>query len=217
MLVVKNLTYEYKNETFRFNFSANCGEVTAIEGKSGAGKSTLLSLIAGFLKPNSGDILLFEKSIVNKPIDKRDLSILFQDNNLFEHLNLYNNIALGINPKLKITSSQKKEIISQCKKFEIEKYLDKLPSQVSGGQKQRAALCRTILRKKRILLLDEPFSALDKKLKDELLLQIKDITKEQNICTIMVTHFKEDALKIASKIITIENGKIISQKKNNLK
>ncbi len=214
MLEIKNLTYEYQNEKFCFNFNAKCGQVTAIQGKSGAGKSTLLSLMAGFLKPSDGDILLFEKSLIDKRIDKRDLSILFQDNNLFEHLSIYDNIALGINTKLKITPVQKDEILAQCKKFEIQNLLNKLPSEVSGGQKQRAALCRTILRKKKILLLDEPFSALDKKLKDELLMQILQITKEQDICTIMVTHFKEDALKIASKIITIENGNIIKEKSN---
>lgn len=215
MLIVKELIYKYENDDFYFDFEAKNGQITAILGKSGAGKSTLLSLIAGFLKPLKGDILVDGESIVKKEIHKRDISILFQQNNLFEHLNLYENIALGFNPKLKLTSQQIHDLNQLAKKFEIEHLLKKLPNQVSGGQKQRAALCRTILRKKSILLLDEPFSALDKELKDELLVQIKDITKDNNISTLMVTHFNEDALSVASRTLTIDRGRIVQKKDNN--
>lgn len=211
MLNISQITYQYEKESFCFDFVAQRGEITAVLGKSGAGKSTLLSLIAGFLRPTSGDILVDNVSILAQEIYERDISILFQQNNLFEHLNIFENIALGINPKLKLTPLQSDKLKKLAIAFEIDHLLAKLPSQISGGQKQRASLCRTMLRKKSILLLDEPFSALDKSLKDELLINVANMTKNENICTIMVTHFKEDALKVASKIITIENGQTVRE------
>ncbi len=213
MLKVKNLKYEYENIKFNFDFEAKAKEITAILGKSGAGKSTLLSLIAGFTTPISGDIKINNESILSQEIHKRDLSMLFQENNLFAHLNLYDNIALGINPKLKLDEKQKQDLKNLAKKFQIDTLLSHLPSEVSGGQKQRAALCRTILRKKSLLLLDEPFSALDKELKDELLEEIKDIAIKENLCVLMVSHSLEDAKKIASNIMIIDDGKIISKEK----
>ncbi len=208
MLKIENLKYEYENMKFHFNLEAKNGEITAILGKSGSGKSTLLSLIAGFISPISGDIKLNNSSIVKQEIHKRDLSILFQENNLFAHLSLYDNIALGINPKLKLNELEKQELEKIAKKFQIDTILSHLPSEVSGGQKQRAALCRTILQKKSLLLLDEPFSALDKELKDELLEEIKQIAIKNNLAVLMVSHSLEDAKKVASKILIVENGEI---------
>ncbi len=212
MLKIENLKYEYENMKFHFNLEAKNGEITAILGKSGSGKSTLLSLIAGFISPISGDIKLNNSSIVKQEIHKRDLSILFQENNLFAHLSLYDNIALGINPKLKLNELEKQELEKIAKKFQIDTILSHLPSEVSGGQKQRAALCRTILQKKSLLLLDEPFSALDKELKDELLEEIKQIAIKNNLAVLMVSHSLEDAKKVASKILIVENGEITSSK-----
>ncbi len=211
MLVVENLRYDYEEMKMDFNFEAKKGEIVAILGKSGAGKSTLLSLIAGFLTPISGDIKIDNNSILNEPIHKRDISILFQENNLFAHLNLYQNIALGINPKLKLSEIEKQNLENLAKKLQINSLLKQLPHEVSGGQKQRVALCRTILRKKSILLLDEPFSALDESLRNELLYLIKEICIKENLCVLMVTHNKNDAKKVASKTLVVENGKIIKE------
>ncbi len=209
MLKIENINYKYENMNMCFNFDAYKGEVTAILGQSGAGKSTLLSLISGFISPHLGDIKIDGKSILKQEIHQRDVSILFQENNLFAHLNLHDNIALGVNTKLKLNKNEEKELYNLAKKFQIENILYQLPSEVSGGQKQRAALCRTILREKSVLLLDEPFSALDEELKDELLSLIKELSEKQNLCVLMVTHSKDDAKKVASKIITICEGKNI--------
>ncbi|MBS9778736.1 MAG: thiamine ABC transporter ATP-binding protein [Campylobacteraceae bacterium] len=208
MLKVKDLRYDYEDFKMHFDFEAKNGEITAILGDSGAGKSTLLSLIAGFITPLSGDIYIDGESILSQAIHKRDISILFQENNLFAHLNLFDNIALGINPKLKLNHSQEKLLLSLAESFQIKELLTHLPSEVSGGQKQRAALCRTILRKKSILLLDEPFSALDESLKDELLILIKGICEKENLCVLMVTHSVSDAKKVASCVLRVEDGKI---------
>lgn len=203
MLRVENLRYRYEDRLFEFNLEAKKGEITAILGKSGAGKSTLLSLIAGFLEPISGDIFIDEKSIVNLPPYKRPLSILFQENNLFSHLRLYENIALGINPKLKLSPKEKEFVSKMATSLGIGDLLHRLPSEISGGQKQRAALCRAMVRKRDVLLLDEPFSALDYELKDEMLELVLDLSKKENMAILMVTHFEEDVKKVASKSIKI--------------
>lgn len=203
MLKVDNLKYKYENDIFEFNLEAKAGEITAVLGKSGAGKSTLLSLIAGFLEPFDGEIYINEKSITKLPPFKRPLSILFQENNLFSHLSIYENIALGVSPKLKLSQIDKELIEKTAEDLGIKDLLKRLPNQISGGQKQRAALCRAIVRKKEVLLLDEPFSALDYELKNEMLEIIHKLCKKENIAVLMVTHFEEDAQKVASKSIRI--------------
>ncbi len=203
MLEVKKLIYSYEGEDFCFDISAKKAQITVVLGKSGVGKSTLLSLIAGFLRPDSGDILLNGKSILNQKPNERDLSILFQENNLFEHLSLYENIALGINPRLKLSEAQKAQLIQKAKIFGIDTLLKKLPNEVSGGQKQRAALCRTVLRQKSLLLLDEPYSALDGQTKKTLLQDLVKITKEQNLIVLMVTHDESETKMVASKVIRL--------------
>ncbi len=199
MFTIQNLTYTYHdNPPYCYNLSVNAGEIIAILGKSGSGKSTLLDLIAGFLTPLGGTIMIDGEEIQQLPIDRRPITILFQKHNLFEHLSVEKNIALG----RKDASSQ--EIISILKEVGLEGYEKKGALSLSGGQQQRVALARALLRQKPILLLDEPFTGLDSQTRDEMLDLVVKLTKKHQLHTIMITHEREDA-KVARGVYEMEN------------
>ncbi|WP_318437254.1 thiamine ABC transporter ATP-binding protein [Photobacterium leiognathi] len=215
MLNINQLNYTYlpqhKNEVpmaLSFDVQLEQGDIAALIGPSGAGKSTLLALIAGFLVPDSGNITINGASICQLEPAQRPLSMLFQEHNLFPHLSVFENIALGINPKLKLTTEQKQRVIDSAKQVGIDSYLERLPEQLSGGQRQRVALARCLLRDRPLLLLDEPFSALDPALRAEMLTLVKQLAREKNITVLMITHSPDDARKIADKCIFIDDGKI---------
>ncbi|WMY95469.1 MAG: thiamine ABC transporter ATP-binding protein ThiQ [Arsenophonus sp.] len=209
MIKIDQLMYCYENLTMEFNFKINQGEKVAILGSSGAGKSTLLNLIAGFQFSKKGDIWLNKKKCTYIPPEMRPVSILFQENNLFAHLTVWQNIALGIEPSLHLNKTQHDLVEKIIEKVSLKKYLTRLPGQISGGQRQRTALARCLIRQKPILLLDEPFSALDNTLRNEMLVLLKQICDERQLTLLMVSHNLEDAAKITKRSIIISNGKII--------
>ncbi len=203
MLEIKNLRYNYEDWNLQVdNISFNKGEITSLIGKSGLGKSTLLNLIAGFNQTTTGKILLDNVDISKKKPHKRDVNILFQDNNLFHQLNIWENIALGVCNNLKPNPKQKaliQEVIENVKLTGKEK---SYPKELSGGQQQRVAIARILLRNKKILLLDEPFNGLDNHLRQEILTLTHTITQEKNLITILVSHHKKD-LTLSTKTHTI--------------
>jgi thiamine transport system ATP-binding protein len=203
VLEVRDIVYSYKESLFNFWLNVKKGEIVGILGESGSGKSTLLDLIAGFLKPESGEIVFDGKNLTDIFAEKRDITILFQNDNLFEHLTAVKNVSLGI-PR----ERTKDDIYKVLEKVGLKGKEQQIVSTLSGGQQQRVAIARVLLRKKPILLLDEPFSGLDPKTKDSMLNLVKDITKEQNLCTILVTHDRSDCDKIADKVYEVKNGKI---------
>lgn len=178
-------------------------------GPSGAGKSTLLALIAGFITPQSGSIQIDGKQIVEIEPYRRPLSMLFQEHNLFAHLTVRDNIALGLTPSLKLTKEQRNQIEQASKQVGILGYLDRLPEQLSGGQRQRVALARCFVQPHPIWLLDEPFSALDPVLREEMLDLVKQLATERNITVLMVTHHISDAQTVASHFAFIDKGEIL--------
>jgi thiamine transport system ATP-binding protein len=210
MLKFDDVIYDYDEETFHFNVTINRGDIVAVLGGSGAGKSTLLNLAAGFIEPIRGDILFAGISMLNTEPHQRPLSMLFQDRNLFDHLNVQDNIGLGLNPSLKLTTQQQQQIIDMCKQVGIEKLLQRFPGELSGGQKQRVALARCFIQRNPLLLLDEPFSALDPVLREEMLNIVKLLAKQQNMTVMMVTHHLSDAINAASHYLFVDHGEIIS-------
>jgi thiamine ABC transporter ATP-binding protein len=172
MLKLNDVTWLYQHLPMRFTLSVPQGESVAILGPSGAGKSTLLNLIAGFLQPASGTIVIENKEHTRTPPSRRPVSMLFQENNLFTHLTVRQNIGLGMHPSLKLNSDQQRKLATIAGQMGMSEMLDRLPGELSGGQRQRAALARCLVREQPILLLDEPFSALDPALRQE-----EDITK----------------------------------------
>lgn len=210
MIKLSNVTYQYQEEKFFFDIDISKGNIVAVLGKSGAGKSTLLNLTAGFIKPLSGDIKIAGKSVLDSEPHQRPLAMLFQEMNLFAHLSVADNIGLGLHPGLKLTQQQYGCVVDICRQFGIDKLLARLPEQLSGGQKQRVALARCFVQNKPLLLLDEPFSALDPILREEMLVIVKNMARLKNVTVLMVTHHISDALSVASQYIFLEQGAITS-------
>lgn len=209
LLQLENVNFAYKNMPMQFQLTVNSGETLAILGVSGSGKSTLLNLIAGFNEVSSGDIQFNGQSIIKLPPAQRPITTLFQEHNLFAHLTVEQNIAIGLSPNLKLNTEQKQRLANAVKQVEITDLLSRLPAELSGGQKQRVGIARCLARQQPLLLLDEPFSALDPALRKEMLRLIKQLNKTENITVLMVTHSPEDALEIADNIVLIEQGHIV--------
>ncbi|QQG29177.1 thiamine ABC transporter ATP-binding protein ThiQ [Pectobacterium carotovorum] len=208
MIALEKLTYFYQHLPMRFDFHVRPGERIAILGPSGAGKSTLLNLVAGFLMADSGELRLNGESHREAPPAKRPVSILFQENNLFPHLTIGQNIALGLHPGLRLSAEQRETLRQIADRVGLADLLDRLPSQVSGGQRQRAALARCLVRHQPILLLDEPFSALDPALRQEMLDLVESVCEERQFTLLMVSHNLDDAMRIAKRTVLIVDGQI---------
>jgi thiamine transport system ATP-binding protein len=208
MLTLTDVTWLYHYLPMRFSMQINAGERVAVLGPSGAGKSTLLSLIAGFLTPASGQINLNNEDHTRSAPAQRPVSMLFQENNLFNHLTVRQNIGLGLNPGLKLNANQQQRLATIASQMAISELLDRLPSQLSGGQRQRVALARCLVREQPILLLDEPFSALDPALRQEMLQLLDDLCRQQQLTLLMVSHSIEDAARIAERSLVVVDGRI---------
>jgi thiamine transport system ATP-binding protein len=209
MINIQQLKFDYKEMPMTFDLTVKTGEKIAIVGASGAGKSTLLNLIAGFEFANSGQIWLNGQNHTDSQPHLRPVSMLFQENNLFNHLTVEQNIILGLQPKLKISKVQQQQVLNIAEKVGLIPFLTRLPDQLSGGQKQRVALARCMLRDKPILLLDEPFSALDTALRQEMLQLLQQICQEKQLTLLMVTHQPQEVSQFVDRTLQIENGKII--------
>ncbi|NIF33201.1 thiamine ABC transporter ATP-binding protein ThiQ [Enterobacter sp. Cy-643] len=208
MLTLTDVTWLYQHLPMRFSLKVATGERIAILGPSGAGKSTLLSLVAGFLQPASGSIVIDGVDHTRTPPSARPVSMLFQENNLFSHLTVRQNIALGMHPGMKLDQAQRQRLREITERVGLTDMLDRLPSQLSGGQRQRVALARCLVRQQPVLLLDEPFSALDPALRKEMLQLLNELCREQRLALLMVSHSIEDAARIASRSIVVKDGRI---------
>lgn len=209
-LSIQNLSKRYKTGegVSDINFDVKKGELVTLLGPSGCGKTTVLRSIGGFLEPDSGDILIEGKSVLKLPPEKRPTAMVFQGYNLWPHMNVYNNLAFG----LKIRKKSNKEIDEA-----IHRVLDlvrlpgtqkKFPGELSGGQQQRIAVARAFLLEPAVLLLDEPFSALDAKLRHEMREELREIQAKTGLTMVFVTHDQEEALSISDNIIVMNAGNI---------
>ena len=209
-LSVKNLTKIFGNykAVDNVNFDIKNGEFFSLLGPSGCGKTTIIRMIAGFEPPNGGDILIDGKSIVNIPIEKREIGVVFQNYALFSNMKVKDNIIYG----LKIRKKPKKEIEEILNYYlnlmGLEKLSDRFPHELSGGQQQRVALARALAIKPKLLLLDEPLSNLDLKLREEMREELMRIKNIEKITIIYVTHDQSEALYLADKIAVMNFGKI---------
>ena len=194
--------------TISTNISLETDKIYAVLGPSGAGKSTFLNLISGFASISSGSIIWNGQEISNLPPAKRNVSILFQDNNLFPHLSVWRNLALAVTNWPKISRNNEEKLKAVMSEVGILGLENRKPSQLSGGQQSRVALARVLLQKNKILLLDEPFSALGPSLKDQMLELIKKISKNKKLLVLMVTHDPADAKKVASQTLVIKDKKV---------
>ena len=188
------------------NLKIEDGEIVSILGPSGCGKTTLLNLILGLTDADQGEIIFDGKDITNVPMEKRGFNIVFQDYALFPNLNVYKNITYGLKNKPDISSQAEVEDFIEL--LGLKPHLEKKIEQLSGGQKQRVALARTMVMKPKILLLDEPLSALDGVIKESIKQKIKQSARDYHLTTIIVTHDPEEALTLSDKVLIVNEGGI---------
>lgn len=209
-LVVMGLekTYHAQRVVRDFSLEVQAGEFVALLGPSGCGKTTVLRSIAGLVAPTSGDILVDGVSILKRDIHKRDLGMVFQSYALFPHLNVQQNVAFG----LKMHGTPRGEIARRVGAaldlVKMSDYAQRLPAQLSGGQQQRIALARAIVSNPTVLLLDEPFSALDAQLRESLQIELRQLQRRLGITTIFVTHDQHEAMTMADRIAVMNSGRL---------
>lgn len=207
---LENITKRYQEVTAvdHLNLEIEDGDLVCLLGPSGCGKSTTLSIIAGLEQATEGSIYFDEENVGGLEAEERDIGMVFQDYALYPHMTVQENIAFP----LKMQGWKKKDRIEKVKEaakmLQIEEYLKRKPGKLSGGQQQRVAIARAIVKNPKILLLDEPLSNLDARLRIELRDEIRRVQKQLGITTIFVTHDQEEALSISDKILLMEKGKI---------
>lgn len=207
-LVLKNIykSFEDVNVVNDFNISVEKGEIISLLGPSGCGKTTILKIIGGFLRPNSGEVILDGKNITNIDPENRDVTTVFQSFALFPHMNVIDNIIYG----LKFKGYSRKEALRLGKEYieliGLENREGDYPQALSGGQKQRVALARSLILNPKVLLLDEALSSLDARLRIKMREEVREIGKKFNITMIFVTHDKEDAFSVSDRVAVMNKG-----------
>ncbi|ATX71541.1 spermidine/putrescine ABC transporter ATP-binding protein [Spiroplasma clarkii] len=208
ILEIRNLTKTYEGKVVLkgVSFNVHEGEFITLLGPSGCGKSTTLNLIGGREKPDLGEILFEGKNLAPIPPNKRQINTIFQNYALFPHYDVYDNIAYGLRIKKQKEDLIRKEVMKYIKKLQLEGHENKRISELSGGQKQRVAIARALVLKPRILLLDEPMSALDVQLRKKMQDELKALQEEIGITFILVTHDQEEALTLSDRIVVMNEG-----------
>lgn len=184
------------------------GELLTLLGPSGCGKSTTLNLIAGFLDPDQGEVHIKGNNVTKVPPYKRDLGMVFQTYSLFPHMTVYENLSFGLKLRKVGKAEQKKKISKALELVKMSGLENRYPRELSGGQRQRVAISRALVVEPELLLLDEPLSNLDAKLRHELRAEIKRLQKEIGVTTIFVTHDQEEALSMSDRVVVMNAGKI---------
>jgi thiamine transport system ATP-binding protein len=208
-LEVRNLAFRYEDLAMEFNLAVERGAFLSIVGPSGAGKSTLLSLIGGFEQPLSGQVLVEGTDITSLAPAERPCTTLFQDHNLFAHLTVERNVALGIDPNLRLSDAQRAEVRQSLADVGLAGLEHRLPGQLSGGERQRAAIARCLVRHRPILLLDEPFAAVGPGLRREMLDLVRALQARLGLTVLMVTHDPGDARHAGGHTAFVQAGRVL--------
>lgn len=213
MLKIDKLTCSFGSFNTNFNLKILNSGIVGVVGRSGSGKSTLLNLIAGFIEPQFGKIIYKNSKLNGLDPSQRDLSILFQNFNNFDHLSIFQNIILGIDPQMKKTSHNLKIVKDILKKLSINLDIDTQLNLLSGGEQQRVSIARCLIRKKSLLLLDEPFNSLDPSLRNNLYKDVVSMTKKtRNQLTLISSHLIEELKKITNSFVFLHKGRIVGNK-----
>ncbi|MCM8822507.1 MAG: ABC transporter ATP-binding protein [Candidatus Omnitrophica bacterium] len=209
-LAALNITKRYGDSVVLNNVSVNVkqSQFFALLGPSGSGKTTLLRIIAGFVRPDTGKILIEKKDITEQPPNKRNTAMVFQNFSLWPHMTVFENVAFGLRLKRLPSPAVEEKVKRALKMIHLQEHIWKKPQQLSGGQQQRVALARALVVEPEILLLDEPLSNLDAHLRDQLRQEIKTLQKNLGITTIYVTHDQKEAMYLADAIAIMFNGNI---------
>ncbi|MBU6958852.1 ABC transporter ATP-binding protein [Pseudomonas sp. CVAP len=211
LVSLRNLNKHYGDFAAVDNISLDIkdGEFLTFLGSSGSGKSTTLSMLAGFETPSSGEILVNGQSLVNVPPHKRDIGMVFQRYSLFPHLSVRDNIGFPLAIRKLAASERERRVDAMLKLVQLEQFAHRRPSQLSGGQQQRVAIARALVYEPRILLMDEPLGALDKKLREDLQDELRQLHRRLGITIVYVTHDQEEAMRLSQRIAIFSHGKIV--------
>ena len=208
-LETQDIAFRYEDMDMRFELAVEHGGFTAVIGPSGAGKSTLLSLIGGFERPSGGRVTVDGFDITALAPAARPCTTMFQDHNLFAHLDVEKNVGLGLDPGLRLDEAQRAEIAQALADVGLTGFEQRLPGQLSGGERQRVAIARCLVRHRPILLLDEPFAALGPGLRREMLDLVRALRDRVGLTVLMVTHDPEDARYAAERTAFIAGGRVV--------
>lgn len=208
MIRLENIRFRYEDMEMAFDAAFPEAGLTAVIGPSGGGKSTLLNLIAGFERPLSGRVMIGAKDVTALRPDQRPVSMIFQDNNVFAHLDLRTNVALGLSPSLRLDAAQEAQVNDALVEVGLLPLARRKPGEVSGGERQRVAIARALVRERPVLLLDEPFAALGPAQRRAMLDLVMALRTRKGLTILMVTHQPEDAEYAASHTAYLENGRI---------
>ena len=203
------VTVRFEEKRLTFDCAIPLGAAVAVAGPSGAGKSTLFNVIAGFQKPATGTVALLDQDMAGRDPAERPVSIIFQDNNLFAHLTIGDNVGLGIDPGLKLDSAARRSVFSALSRVGLGGYERRLPGSLSGGERQRVALARALVRHRPILLLDEPFAALDPAMRADMAKLISELRAETKSTMLFISHQPEDIRRLADRVLFLEGGAIL--------
>ncbi len=210
IIELKNITVRFDGETVLDNLNLNIrdGEFVTLLGASGCGKTTTLRIIAGFLEPDEGEVFFGEKNMNGVPAHKREVNTIFQRYALFPHYNVFDNVAYG----LKVRHVPKKEIMERVMEMlrlvNLESFAKRSVAKLSGGQQQRVAIARALVLRPKVLLLDEPLSALDAKLRKDMQIELRNIQQATGITFIFVTHDQEEALSMSDTVVVMNEGRV---------
>lgn len=208
---LENLCKKFENNVAvdHVNITFEEGKLTALLGPSGCGKSTILNMIAGIVEPSEGTIMFGNENVEKVPMEKRGVGMVFQNYSLYPHMTIRENIRFPLDNRRNLKKPEREEKVYELAKLaRVEDFLDRHPAQLSGGQQQRVAIARALAKEPKILLLDEPLSNLDARLRLEMREEIRRIQTETHVTTVFVTHDQEEALSISDRIVLLKNGVI---------
>ena len=213
-VTIQNVTKAFGNSVVldKFNATFENGEFVTLLGPSGCGKTTMLRIIAGFEKPTSGSVLFDDRVVSSGKVflqpEKRDIGMVFQSYAVWPHMTVFDNVAYPLTIKKQDKATIRKKVERVLSAVHLIQYADRIPSQLSGGQQQRVALARALVAEPALLLLDEPLSNLDAKLRESMRFEIKEIQKEYGITVVYVTHDQTEAMAMSDRIVVINRGVI---------
>jgi len=211
MLRLEGISLGFDGFTLVADLEVPRGTRLAVLGASGSGKTTLLSVVAGFLAPDHGRILMDGVDVTEAPVPARPLSVLFQEGNLFPHLSAFDNVALGLRPDLRLDEETRSRVEEALSQVGLAAVSGRRPGALSGGQRSRVALARLLLRNKPLALLDEPFAALDPGLRAEMMTLLAELCDATGLTLVMVSHDLRDAERLCDALILMQDGHIVTR------
>jgi thiamine transport system ATP-binding protein len=208
-ILLANLSTRLGNRNFRYELALEGSQIVAVTGASGSGKSTLFHLIAGFEPPTAGTILLNGVDVATMAPGKRPLSYIFQDHNLFAHLDVGTNVALGLRPSMKLSCEDRSAVGEALADVGLAGFEKRMPQSLSGGERQRVAFARTLVRKRPFLLLDEAFASLDEGLREEMGVLLMRLQSQNAMMVLMASHDRREVVRLARRVVEIEDGRVV--------